>query len=67
MNEHGTEESRAITAEIGAFLRDLERLHAGDPSVDHDELMARKRALIERIEPGFYDRDMAYEPQPGSL
>ena len=51
-HEVRTAEQAAITADLLELLRDLDRLHAG--GLDRDEWMARKRALIERIEPGFY-------------
>ena len=40
------------TPDLLGLLRDLGRLHAG--GLDRAEWMARKRDLIERIEPGFY-------------
>ena len=55
--------------EIAEVLGEIRALGDGRlPASEHDRVMARKRALIERIEPGFYDQpDITSAPddQPG--
>lgn len=36
-------------------LRGLDRLNHGDPTVDREEVLARKRQLVESLEAAFYD------------
>ena len=41
--------------EIADLLRDLRSLDDTTPPAWRDQVMARKRAVIEQIEPGFYE------------
>lgn len=42
--------------EVGEVLADIRGLSQGTlPASEHDAVIARKRALIERLEPGFYN------------
>lgn len=54
-----------LTAEVCEVIGEIRRLSGqvmrGEPTPDHDEVMARKRAVIERIEPGFYDNESEKE------
>jgi hypothetical protein len=54
---HPDRATTPITArEVGEVLADIRGLIEGTlPASEHDAVMARKRALIERLQPGFYD------------
>jgi hypothetical protein len=54
---HSDDANAPVTmSEIGDVLADIRALGDGTlPASEREAVMARKRALIERLEPGFYD------------
>jgi hypothetical protein len=54
-HEEATPMTESLVPEINAVLAEIRALGDNpDPTV-YDEVMARKRALVEQLEPGFYD------------
>jgi hypothetical protein len=70
MSIHDGASAPVTPREIADLLGEIRALGDGRlPASEHDRVMARKRALIERIQPGFYDQsdtDPAPDDQPGS-
>ena len=70
MSIHDGASAPVTPREIADLLGEIRALGDGRlPASEHDRVMRRKRALIERIQPGFYDQpgdDAGPDDQPVS-